>query len=259
MDESRVSLTIIPSGGDKNSVLVSDFLKQVDALKKLVSYASRTDTVEARIVGLSMNSPASVEIEAFSVSSNATIPVGAFFNDVYNVVEKAATPINLEREVFDTIKDFASVVGKGVNSTIVVAAGNEIKFDIIAKDRIEGVFGQDYVREGTADGMLEAVNIHGKINNCALYPLIGPRRINCRFEDGLFRQVKPALGKYVMVEGLLKYRWREKFPHAADITKVHALPSWEEQPNFETILGMAPNATQGEPSEDFVKARRYGW
>lgn len=259
MDESRISLTIVPSGGDEGSVLVSDFLKQVDALKKLVGYASRTNTVEARIVGLSMNSPASVEIEAFNASNNAAVPVGAFFHDVYNVVEKAATPINLEREVFDTIKDFASVVGKGVNSTIIVAAGNEVKFDIIAKDRIDGIFGQDYSRHGTADGMLEAVNIHGKINNCALYPLVGPKRISCRFEEHLFKKIKPALGKYVMIEGILKYRWREKFPHAADIHKIDVLPSWDEQPSFEDILGMASNATHGEASEEFVKARRYGW
>ena len=140
MDESRISLTIIPSGGDDSAVSVGDFLKQVDALKKLVSYASRIEIADARIVGLSMNSPAHVEIEAFSTANKAPIPVGAFFHDIYNVVEKAATPLGLEREVFDTIKDFASVVGKGVNSAIVVAAGNEIKFDIIAMDGIVGIF-----------------------------------------------------------------------------------------------------------------------
>lgn len=259
MDESRISLTIVPSGGDQGTVLVGDFLKQVDALKKLVGFASKTDIVETRIVGLSMNSPAAIEIEAFSVSSKQRVPVGAFFDDIYNIVEKAATPVGVDREVFDTLKDFASVVGKGINSAILVIAGSQIKFDIIAKDRIEGVFGQDYTREGTADGMLEAVNIHGKVNNCALYPMVGPKRISCRFEEKLFKQVRPALGRYVAVEGNLKYRWREKYPHAAEITKIDILPNWDDQPNFETILGMAPNATNGEPSEDYVRAKRNGW
>ena len=259
MDENRILLTIMPSGGDDGPIEVSDFLKQVDALKRLVNFAAVSGDVDARVVGLSMNSPACIELEACRPKSNEKVYLNAFFHDVYNVVESGATPISFSREIFDAVKDFASVVGKGVSSSIIKTANDEIRVDITAKDRIDGIFGRDYARDGTIDGMLEAVNIHGKVNNCALYPITGPNRVSCRFEEKLFKQVRPALGRYVLVDGSLKYRWRDKFPHEATISRLEVLPKWEDQPTFAEILGLAPEATGGLVSEDFSKAARNGW
>ena len=213
MDENRIRLTINPSGGEDGPVLVSDFLKQVDSLRRLVGYASALDDADARIVGLSMNSPASIEMESWSPHAEQGICLAPFFHDIRSIVASAEAPKSFSREVFDTLKDLASVVGRGVNSVLIQSSSDEITIDLEARQRIEAVFGQDYSQEGTIDGMLEAVNIHGKANNCALYPVVGPTRVSCRFDDGLFSKIKPALGKYVLIEGMLKYRWREAFPH----------------------------------------------
>jgi hypothetical protein len=258
MDENRVRLTIVPSGGDDGPLAASDFLKQVDALKKLVSLV-QGGSVDAKVVKLSMNSPAVIELEAGDTEEGSKANLLSFFHDIFNVTHKAATPQNLTRDVFDLLKDFSSVVGRGIQRSIITTNYDEIVVDLMARQRIESVFGQDYTREGTIDGMLEAVNIHGKVNNCALYPIIGPSRISCRFDESLFKQVRPALGRYVLVEGILKYRWRERYPFEAMINRIEVLPNWEDQPKFADVLGIAPDATKGAPSEDFVRAARNGW
>src|SRR5690606_4181324 len=106
---------------------------------------------------------------------------------------------------------------------------------------------------------LEAINVHGKQNTFALYPVVGASRISCKFDDALLGQVRPALGKYVVITGELKYRWREKFPYEAKANAIKVLDDWEDQPSFTEILGMAPNATGGVPAEEFARKARLGW
>ncbi|MBP1804678.1 hypothetical protein [Rubellimicrobium aerolatum] len=259
MDENRVRLTIIPSGEDRDALSAGDFIKQVDALRKLVALAPGGREAETRVVRLSMNSPATIELEALPSKAGSRAELTPFFRDVSDVAQKAVAPNRLSREVFDALREMASVVGKGVAKAIIQTREGDIVIDVPARLRIEAAFGQDYTREGTIDGMLEAVNIHGKANNCALYPAVGPSRITCQFDDALFKEVKPALGKYVLVEGILKYRWRERHPFEAHITRLEILPGLEEQPKFADIFGFAPDATGGTPSEEFVGALRHGW
>jgi hypothetical protein len=71
-------------------------------------------------------------------------------------------------------------------------------------------------------------------------------------------EVRPILGKYVIVTGAMKYRWREKFPYEARANRLEQV-SESDQPYLPNLIGMAPNATGGERSEDFVKELRSAW
>jgi hypothetical protein len=259
MTVSRIKLIIHPSGGDGNNVAASDFLKQVSALRDLVLLSVHSaEAVETKIVGLSTNSPANVELEAVWTADERPLDVMGHFNAVRAVIDSGLAPKDLRRPALDALKEFVSVIGRGVREATLQIGEVVIKVEQQARSRVEGVFEPDYTAEGTIDGMLEAVNIHGNRNQFVLYPVVGPTRINCFFPDEMLVQVKPTLGKYAIVSGLMKYRWREKFPFEARANHIEAVEEGD-QPSFEEILGIAPNATGGALSEDFVRELRSGW
>lgn len=254
-DPEFVSVVIHPSGGDDQPLSATDFIKQVEALRQLLALTGDQDDGETKIVKLHMNSPATVVMDPPASGK----VMERFFNGLRSVALDGAAPSDFGRPVFEALKDFAAVVGKGVRSAELQFAGGTICIDAAARRRIESVFGADTVSSGSVDGMLEAINVHGKKNTFALYPIVGASRITCKFDDRLFQDVRPALGKYVIIEGELRYRWRDKFPYEAVATGLKIMDDWEDQPSFTEIIGMAPNATDGATSEEFVKSARYGW
>lgn len=254
----QVSVTIRPAGGDDHSLAASDFLKQIEALRQLLALSERMGSIDARIIRMHMNSPATVVMEAIRSDGGVARTID-FFSGIEAVVMGGVAPRDFDRPVFEALKDFASVVGKSVRSATIVSGGRTILIDVAARKRIDDVFGPDTSAEGMVDGMLEAVNVHGKQNTFGLYPIVGASRVSCKFDQALLPLVRPALGKYVQIQGELKYRWREKFPFEALATKIEVLEDFNEQPSFNEILGMAPNATGGLPSEEFTRKQRYGW
>lgn len=254
----QLKVTIRPSGGDDETLSAGDFIKQVDALRQLLALSEAGGGADARIVKLHMNSPATVVMET-SGSSTSPVDLEGFFRGLEAVALGGEAPTFFERPVFDAFRDFAAVIGKSVRSATLELGGRTLEIDVAARKRIEAVFGKDSSSEGGVDGMLEAINVHGKQNTFALYPVVGSSRITCKFDDVLLGQVRPALGRYVVITGELKYRWREKFPYEAKANSIEVLDDFDDQPSFTEILGMAPNATGGMPAEDFVRKARVGW
>lgn len=253
----QVSVVIRPTGGDDHSLSAADFIKQIDALRQLLSLAEARGT-DARIVRLHMNSPATIVMEAIG-ADEAPVDISSFLAGLEAVAIGGEAPREFARPVFEAFRDFVSVIGKGVRSATIQSGSHKIEIDIEARKRIEAVFGQDTSSEGNIDGMLEAINVHGKRNTFALYPVVGSSRVTCLFDDKLLPNIRPALGKYVAIEGELKYRWREKFPYEARAHKIVVLDDWDSQPSFADVLGLAPDATGGLPSEEFTRKERHGW
>jgi hypothetical protein len=224
----------------------------------MVLGAGPSDAVETRIVGLSRNSPACIELEVYRKHDDAPVLVDGFFESIKAVADDAVAPRQFGRPVFNALKEFVSVIGHGVRASTLTVGDHVIEVEHQARQNIERVFEPDYTASGSLDGMLEAVNIHGKRNLCALYPVVGPHRVNCYFNDGLFGEIQTALGKYVLMNGELRYRWREKFPYEATIETFEAVNE-ADQPRVDEIIGLAPEATNGLSSEEFVSQIRGAW
>lgn len=258
LDDHHVSVVIRPSGGDSHTIAAADFVKQIDALRNLISLSDKGTGVDVRIVKMHMSSPATIVMEAVRGDNSRGIDP-AFSSGIAAIALDGKAPAHFDRHVFDALKEFSGVIGKSIRSATIEMGGESILIDVPARKRIEAVYGPDTSSEGTLDGMLEVVNVHGRQNTFGLYPVVGANRVSCRFDEGLLSSIRPALGKYVAIEGKLKYRWREKFPYEAFVTKIDVLEGWDEQPSFTDILGMAPDATGGLPSEEFTRKERHDW
>jgi len=109
----------------------------------------------------------------------------------------------------------------------------------------------------TVDGKLEQVNIHGNTKQFKIYDL--DYVVECNFPDEMLEQVQNALGRYVEVYGDCWFRAGKGFPYKVNVERMEVFPPSDQLPSFEDIRGIAPDATGGKSSEDFVRELRAEW
>ena len=112
---------------------------------------------------------------------------------------------------------------------------------------------------GYVEGRLEAINLHDDANVFYIYPIVGPTKIRCGFPSELRDEAVRALDHEVRVQGTLCYKSRASFPYRIDAEALTVIPDESELPSLMDLRGIAPNATDGLPSEEFVRRVRDEW
>ena len=108
-------------------------------------------------------------------------------------------------------------------------------------------------------GMIEAANIHESSRYFFyLYPNLGPQRVRCVFPAEHRELVRNAFGKFVRVHGDFKYGWRDRNPYEIKVKEIEILPGRAEIPDVRAFFGIAPDATGGVDTEDFMEELRHG-
>lgn len=239
-------MVIHPLQGDEASLSVSSFTTSVDALRKA---AGKFSCKDMRIVSLSTNSPVTLTVEDAVPEFPA---LHMFFEGLESFKKSGEIPAAWSRSKIDGVLDFLDPVGKSVGRfSLSSCNGREIEVDPQYKFNFKKKIESDFSSVGTVDGMLEAVNIHGKKNTATLYPTIGNDKIICEFDDRHLSSIKEMIGSYVEIRGEMMYRWRDKYPSGGRIDSIEHINE-EGLPSFSDLYGMAPNATGGVPAEDFI-------
>lgn len=251
--QDRLGMVIHPLQGDGTNLTVSSFTTSVDALRIV---AGKFRCKDMRIVSLSTNSPVSLTVEDAAPEVAA---LGIFFNGLYSFKKNNEIPDDWNRSVIDSVREFLAPVGKSVGRFSISSDGGKlIEIDAEYKVQFENKIEDDFSAVGTIDGMLEAVNIHGRNNTATLYPTIGNDKIVCEFDDQYLEKIKGLIGFYVEIGGEMTYRWRDKYPYSGVIATVEHINE-EGLPTFADLYGMAPNATKGVPAEEFIARVRGEW
>ena len=265
MVDDKIVIKIFPRDDGKD-VLLSDFSKEIDAFTRALEQADilfsgrGRRTAEFRIVDLH-HSQATVVIGAEPLEGSVdvrSIIADTFFSGLNMLSERPVVPPGFTAGLVGLLRDLASPIGTSVSRTMVSWGSRSTEISLAFKRCVYQVPLPDEREAGTVSGMMELVNLHNPQNTFRLYPDIGPNQINCRFTSGLFEDVKRGLGKYVEVAGEVFYRYGEKFTYRVDVEEIE-VPDQTEAPTFEGLRGIAPNATGGIPSEEFVRELRNEW
>lgn len=119
-----------------------------------------------------------------------------------------------------------------------------------------GKLGPDEVTQGSISGMLELINIHASANTFRIYPIVGPKKVDCHFNKDKLDKAISGINHYVDVSGSLRRKSKDKFPYAMDVIEIEIYPDERELPSIFDLRGIAPNATGDIKSEDFVRRIR---
>ena len=251
-------------GGD---ILLSDFNKEVEAFTRALESADvvlsgcNARTLEFRIVDLH-HSTATIEIDATPIQSSVDQRdniANAFFAGLKEIQEYARPPRNFTSSLIDALRGLSAPVGFGIAETLITWGDRAASISVEFKKRIQDMAVPDDSESGEISGMMEMVNLHNKENKFRLFPIIGPNYLVCSFEDELLPKVKAGLGRYVFVRGIIYYRFGEKYPYRLAANDIDIPENEANLPTFESLRGIAPDLTDGLPSEVFIQRIRDEW
>jgi hypothetical protein len=126
------------------------------------------------------------------------------------------------------------------------------------RDRIEQIVGPDRREHGSVSGMLDIVNAHQSRPFFWLYPA-GGERIKCFFTSALVPKVGSAIQRYVTVTGTLRFKARMLQPYAVNATDMDIHEADNDLPSLRSLRGIAPDATDSDSADDYVRRLRDAW
>jgi hypothetical protein len=267
MTSYRIKLVVEGLDRDDGHVRLEVFVRE---LQKLQSALGRADARVSdgnrcsyfAVVGLSHNSPATVELEA-RVAPNSGRDCRAsalkLFSDAIDAVERGEFHAESDYDLINDIKELSAPVGETLKT---VQLTLEDRAHVLT-DRLAvtiSAFQADQEEcTTTVEGILEKVNVHDDANTFTIYPDVGPVRITCKLPQELAEKGISAIRRRVAVTGVAKFRKFAPFPHEIVADDIHIYDVETDLPEFSSLFGIAPHATGDLSSEDFVRQLRNDW
>lgn len=248
---------------EQGHIRVDDFLQELQLLKSALKKASQHVHREShfRLINLSHSSPVTVVLEECPTEP-AIIPRGRtvstfFFSVLKAIRDEGVLPERVSHSWLRDLSNMANPVGKTVSSVRISSNGTSIDFDRALQQKIKELLGPEETCPGAIRGMLEAINLHGTAKVFRIYPDVGPTKVTCHFPAKLQNDAVEALGHFVEVRGLLKYKVSAPYPHEVQVASIEAFPDEADLPRLSDLRGVAPRATGDMLSEAFIRGLRH--
>jgi hypothetical protein len=264
MQTETLKLRLRGSAHDDEHVRLNAFIVQLSALltalnrtECMVSGGEGT-TLHYRVTDLSHHSPATVTVDAVGPEHSNELPskvINTLFGGLKMLMDHGEAPPEFDRSTLEAYRGLAAPLQRQISSLTIIVGGAECEISPRLSRSIDKVLGPDVLAKGSLKGELESINIHNT-QSFAIYPLLGPKKVTCQFSEELFRNVQSALGQHVIAHGTLKYKARDPFPYAMEVSDLEIPPPTSELPSFWDLYGAAPDATGNMDSVSFVRRLR---
>ena len=111
-----------------------------------------------------------------------------------------------------------------------------------------------YKEIGSVEGRLEVISVHRQ-PRFTVYDAITQRAVRCRFESHLLEVVKRALGRRVIVSGIVHLNYIGE-PVRVDLENLQIVPEEQELPRPREMRGMSPDFTGDKQTEEYLRSIR---
>lgn len=253
------------AASDGEHVRLGEFLSQLRALQVALVSTERIISRDEKpctyykVVDLSHSSPATVVLEATPYKRAANLSeevVKKFFIGLKQIHETGLVSDEYDRSTLETYKGLTETLRRNVTEIRLSTANYQIAITSEFAARIEHLLGSEVMREGSIDGMLEAIYLHNKANKFYIFPSAGPSKVVCHFPDEKMQDAIGAINRYVCVTGRMKFKERGFFPHEVEVAEMKVHPHESELPTLGSLQGLAPDATGQMDSVTFVRSVR---
>ncbi len=270
MQPNEIAFYITGKPEEDQHVTLDEFIRQLtfflQALHQTDSHLSKVDFASTyyQVIDLRHSSPAFVAIRAHPVQNMAdqsSTILSTFFNEFSAIEHTKQVPQYIERSLLESFRNVVLPLGKQkVSDLTVLYQEQSLQLSASTMHYLDAVLAEEAMdEEGSISGMLEEINIHAGTNSFRIYPKIGPRKVICHFPKHLMDQAINSINRHVNIYGKLKYKARERFPYEVVVFDIEVYPPDEELPTLDDLRGIAPNATQGVSSEEFIRNIRVEW
>ncbi len=265
MNKKRFVFTIEGLEQNNRHLELSVFAEKVKQFRdflKISADESGKNDIAFNVVGLSHSSPATIECEP--AGKNMANNVAAFesVRKNLNLVENRQTR-NLSHRTLYAMEDLAEFNPQKIARAEIQLISEDDKEECVYKldegfrEKLNEARSSEEKIVSTIDGKLEKINIHNNANTFTIYTFVSS--VVCKFPKDLLGEVQSALGSFVSVWGECSYRPDAAFPYKISVREMKVLPPGEEVPSLRDLYGIAPDATGGKSSEQFVREMRDEW
>jgi hypothetical protein len=259
VSKRRITVKIKGSAEDGGFPRLSEFLKQLDAIKVALKHTERLvsgseeRSVYFRIVELSMASPATVVLEETPIRSQnkrGALPKVAISQKLVSMLRQIDRRGTLPRNVKDlaaleAYRNVGTLLHKHVEEVTIASSSQAVSIGEAFNQKIDKIIGPDQILEGSLTGVLLAINLHNT-TRFEIYPAVGPSKVACDFPPTLKTRVIEGLDRNVRVIGKLRYKHWAPYPHAITAEDVEIFPPEDELPTLSDLRGLLTN---GQPSD----------
>ena len=272
MITNRFKITLKGDEADE-SLRLSDLIAQLDSIKKVLNELDKrvsgkpAASLYYRVVGLSMNSPAMIEIEAVLKatkasatvvkSRHASVVINRLKRDIKDV-NKGKRPPDADIELLETYKSLSHPQKSHITQFRFESNSTAVDVPRSFEEKVDAILGLDHKERGSLVGSLEVIDIHNQRNIFRVFPTLGPSSIRCKFPAALLSKAVDGIGHFVRISGDLHFKSSEKFPHFMTVTKIEKLPEKPSDVSLSALRGMAKGAFGNLAAADYVDKLRNG-
>ncbi|MCB1506872.1 MAG: hypothetical protein KDJ47_18045 [Hyphomicrobiaceae bacterium] len=265
MQSSKFKITVKGDEADE-SIRLSDLVDQLNALKLALNQVDAAITggkasdLYYRVIKITMNSPATFEVEAVSKSgsrSHGRRVVSKLSRDIKAVIS-GKRPRDADLDLLESYRALVKPMQRHVMEVSLQFDGEPVQLPRNLDMKVDEILGPDQTEQGSVVGSLDALDIHDGKNLFKVYPVVGPKSIRCRFQRDLMSQAISGINHFVRISGLLHYKKAEKFPHLIKVASIEVLPERADARPLSSLRGIAPGAYEGLTSTEYVEKVRNG-
>ena len=266
MKSNKFKITMKGDEAD-DSLRLADLIDQLNVIKQTLNQidlavsGQKSPTLYYRITNITMNSPATFEVEAVSKSRGAAHGrrVIAKLDTDLRKVMAGRRPKEAGLELMESYGSLVQPMRKHV-SEVSLQFEDDPPMDLPRNldMKVDEILGPDQVEEGSVVGSLDVIDVHGQRNFFRVYPVVGPTSIKCQFQSGMLPNAIAGIKHFVRIAGLLHYKKAEKFPHLIKVSSIEVLPEKSDAPPLSSLRGIAIGAYNGLSSSEYVEKVRNG-
>ena len=264
MKGNRISVKLVGHEEDNGLIRFSDFVHEVNSMTEILNKLdhliskSNEKTMYFRLTQLSYASPATMEVEGVPLSPrlDLTSGVASRFMEGVESIKNGYAPPDFDRDLIDSYLTLGKPLNHRITEKIYKSNGKIVPLNVSLDESVKKILGEDEYSVGSVSGILELIDIHAGSNRFRIYPVAGAKYVDCYFSPSQLDYAVTGIGKNVNVEGRLKYKSKERYPRSIEVKNLEVYPNEDELPSIFELEGIAPNATGGLSSEDFVRRIR---
>lgn len=273
MANRRITIQIKGDPSDNDGLRFYDFISQLEAIRNSLSRLETeiaepgSTPIQYKVVDLTHQSPATVVLEVVPPRKgrDVTALVADRFIERIKYIKSGVLPTNIDSDMLEPFRRIGPPILRPQKKepakrhlSLVSIATESDRVDVTEslEPEIEKIVGPDEFEYGTISGDLELINIHADVNTFRIYPVVGPKKVDCHFKKDNLQKAISGIGRYVEVRGELRYKQRDKFPYAVNATEIEVFPEEQDLPSILDLRGIAPKATGDLTSEEFVRRLR---
>lgn len=267
MAGQNITIKLEGSEIDDRHVRLNELIQQLQFVRSALKQTERLVTgkdenlIYYKVIDLSHNSPVTVVLEATPIKEEvkkevATRTVNNFFRNLNWIQKKSKVPSKVDLPALEAYRDLGALLDKNVTNIQIINSHRIFNINESFTEKVVDIIGPDEIIEGSMSGMLEWLNLHNT-NTFHIYPEVGPKKLNCHFHKTLKSTVISAIDKHVRVYGELRYKKRDKYPYAINVSEIEILPDDSELPTLASLRGIAVNQT-GMDANELVRWLRDG-